>query len=89
MVAMRRAVAAGLIAMLVSAVVTATRPGFAEVVSTVFVVVLVLSGLVPTVSLGWRVRAAVVARRRFRALAVEPAAAVEPAPTLAELRRSA
>lgn len=72
------------------AVISAAVPGFAQVIEAAFATVAVLAALVPSASAGRRVRAAVVARRRFRALAEPGAMSPAPeAPTLAELRRSA
>lgn len=89
----RNLVLIGLGAMTAVAIATAVEPSVGTAVSTVFVTLVVLVGLVPTVAVGRRVRAAVLARLRFRAIStMQPCWSDVPAtvaPTPAELRRPA
>jgi len=92
----RNLVLAGIGAMAAVAIATAIEPGVGTAVSTVFLAVVVLVGLVPTVVVVRRVHASAAARRRFRAIsAVQPCWSDTPAPVapvappLAELRRPA
>ncbi|MGE4153284.1 hypothetical protein [Nocardioides sp.] len=87
----RNLVATGLGCMLAVAIGAAAEPMVAATVSSVFVTVLVLAGLVPAVAVGRRAMAAVT-RRHFRPVGTARRWVIEPAPeapTPAELRRTA